>query len=176
MPVQRITLCLAVTDLPRMVATERVCEALGICDIMPIISERVDAADIEQWRQQTKSSDSSAGVTHSSATPTSTEHSQVAVSMSDAVMSLVREGAQVIVLWEDATRPKLPELVESLNLRNGEFDHVAIVVGPRLGLSHSEVAAAVSAGAHTATIGSSVVGNHVAAIAGLMAFRHATRP
>ena len=175
MPKLHVTLCLAVTDQTRMAATVRTCAALGICDIRPVISDRVEGTDIDQWqsratdREQIISAHSESG--HSAAN-TKTLH---VTRMLDAVKSLIEEGAQVIVLWEEPTRPTLVELVEPLDLASGRVEHVAIVVGPRLGLSRSEVAEAVSAGAHVATIGSTVMGNHIAAIAGLMALQHAMR-
>ena len=175
MPLPLITLCLAVTDPPRMAATVKVCAALGMCDIVPIITERVDAADVEYWERVETNGDWEAGVKFGTERITSAANPHVAIPMLEAIASLVRAGAAVIVLWEEASRPTLVELFESLDLGLGGVEHVALVVGPRLGLSRTEVADAVSLGAHTATIGSTVVGNHVAAIAGLMALHHVTR-
>ena len=175
MPLPHITLCLAVTEPQRMAATVKVCAALGMCDIVPIITERVDASDVEYWERIETNGDREVGVKFGNERITSTEDSQVATSMLEAIASLIRAGAAVIVLWEEASQPTLAELIESLDLGPGCVEHVALVVGPRLGLSRTEVADAVSLGAHPATIGAAVVGNHVAAIAGLMALHHLTR-
>ena len=175
MPLPHITLCMAVTDPPRMAATIEVCAALGMCDIVPIITERVDAADVEYWERIETNGDWEVGVKFGTERITSAADSHIAIPMLEAVTSLIRAGAAVIVLWEEASQPTLAELIESLHLGLGGVEHVALVVGPRLGLSRTEVADAVSLGAHTATIGSTVVGNHVAAIAGLMALHHLTR-
>lgn len=175
MPIPQMTLCLAVTDPQRMAATVKVCSALGMYDIVPIVTERVDAADVEYWERIETNSDLAVGMKLESDRISSTEDSHVATPMSEAIAALIRAGAAVIVLWEEASRPTLAELFESLELVPSGVEHVALVIGPRLGLSQTEVADAVSLGAHTATIGSTVVGNHVAAIAGLMALHHATR-
>lgn len=175
MPIPQMTLCLAVTDPQRMAATVKVCAALGMCDIVPIITERVDAADVKYWERFETKGDLAVGVKIESDRISSKKDSQVATPMLEAIASLIGAGAAVIVLWEEASRPTLVELAESVDLGPGGVDHVALVIGPRLGLSRAEVADAVSLGAHTATIGSTVVGNHVAAIAGLMALHHATR-
>ena len=175
MPIPQMTLCLAVTDPQRMVATVKVCAALGMCDIVRIITERVDAADVEYWERIETNSDSAVGVKIESDRKSSAEDSHVATPILEAIATLIRAGTAVIVLWEEASRPTIVELIKSLSLGVGGVEHVALVVGPRLGLSRAEVADAVSLGAHTATIGSTVVGNHVAAIAGLMAVHHVTR-
>lgn len=175
MPIPQMTLCLAVTDPQRMVATVKVCAVLGMCDIVRIITERVDAADVEYWESIETNGDSAVGLKLESDRISSTEDSHAATPMLEAIAALIRAGAAVIVLWEEASRPTLAELFESLDLVPSSVERVALVIGPRLGLSRTEVADAVSLGAHTATIGSTVVGNHVAAIAGLMAVHHVTR-
>lgn len=175
MPLPHITLCLAVTEPPRMAATVKVCAALGMCYIVPVVTERVDAADADHWERVETNGDREVGVKFESDRISSTEDSQVATPMLEAITALIRAGAAVIVLWEEASQPTLAELIESLDLGPGGVEHVALVIGPRLGLSRTEVADAVSLGAHTATIGTAVVGNHVAAIAGLMALHHLTR-
>ena len=166
---------MAVTEPARMAATVKVCAALGMCDIVPIITERVVAADVEYWERIETNGDREAGVKFGTERITSTEDPHIATPMLEAIASLIRAGAAVIVLWEEASRPALVKLAESLDLGPGGVEHVALVVGPRLGLSRTEVADAASLGAHTATIGSTVVGNHVAAITGLMALHHLTR-
>ena len=175
MPLPHITLCMAVTDPPRMAATIEVCAALGMCDIVPIITERVVAADVEYWERIETNGELAVGMKLESDRISSAEDSHIATPMLEVIASLIRAGAAVIVLWEEASRPTLAELIESLGLGVGYVEHVALVVGPRLGLSQTEVADAVSLGAHPATIGTAAVGNHVAAIAGLMALHHLTR-
>ena len=175
MPLPRITLCMAVTEPARMAATVKVCAALGMCDFVPITTERVDAADVEYWERIETNGDWEAGVKFESDRITSAADSHFAIPMLEAITSLIRSGAAVIVLWEEASQPTLAELIESLDLGVGGVEHVALVIGPRLGLSRAEVADALSLGAHSATIGAVVVGNHVAAIAGLMALHHLTR-
>ena len=171
----RVTLCLAVTEPPRMAATVKICAALGMHDIRPVVSDRVDDSHIKQWPRHVTSRESTAEGTPSSDPPPTKSNTPPLRRMLDAVRSLTQEGAHVIVLWEEATEPTLASLVESLNLAPGNVEHVALVIGPRLGLTQSEVADAVSAGARIATIGPTVVGNHIAAIAGLMALEHIMR-
>ena len=175
MPKLRVTLCLAVTDPPRMAATVTVCAALGICEIQPVISDRVDDSDIEHWLRNVTNRESIAGGTLTYYLSTVKAKTLPMANMLDAIRSLAEEGAQVVVLWEEATEPTLVEIVESLKQGMGGLEHIAIVVGPRLGLTQSEVSDAVSNGARIATIGSTVIGNHIAAIAGLMAIEHTMR-
>ena len=175
MPNLRVTLCLAVTDQPRMAATVTVCAALGICEIQPVISDRVDDSDIEHWLQNVTNSESTAGGERAYYLSTLKAKTLPVAHMLDAIRSLAEEGAQVVVLWEEVTEPTLVEIVESLKDGIGGIEHVAIIVGPRLGLTQSEVSDAVSNGARIATIGSTVITNHVAAIAGLMAIEHTMR-
>ena len=171
----RVTLCLAVTEPPRMAATVKICAALGTHDIRPVVSDRVDDSDFKHWLQHVASPESTAGGALASDPSTTKANRPPARHMLDAVRSLTQEGALVIVLWEEATEPTLASLVESLNLAPGSVEHVALVIGPRRGLTQSEVDEAVSAGARIATIGRTVVGNHIAAIAGLMALEHIMR-
>ena len=145
-----VTLCLAITEPPRMAATMRMCDALGITEVVPLVTERVDAADLARF-----ASDNASYKT-----------------ITEAVESLVKDGYAVIVLWEEAEEPNLVNLVATLAQSGTDMDRVAIVVGPRLGLMPAEVAASVSAGAHVATIGATAVGNHTAALAGLMMLEH----
>ena len=175
MPKVRVTLCLAVTDPPRMAATVTVCSALGICEIQPLISDRVDDSDIQHWLRNVTNSESTAGGAFTCDPSTLKAKTLPVAHMLDAIRSLAEEGAQVVVLWEEATEPTLVEIVESLKQGMGGIEHLAIVVGPRLGLTESEVSDAVSNGARIATIGSTVIGNHIAAIGGLMAIDHTMR-
>ena len=148
-----VTLCLAITEPPRMAATMRMCDALGITEVVPLVTERVDTADLARFAGD------------------GTDYKAI----DEAVESLVKDGYAVIVLWEEAEDPNLVDLVATLAQSGSDMDRVAIVVGPRLGLTPAEVSDAVSAGAHVATIGASVVGNHTAAIAGLMILEHQSR-
>lgn len=175
MPKLRVTLCLAVTDPPRMAATLTVCAALGMYEIQPVISDRVDDSDIEHWLRNVANNESTAGGVLTYYPSTLKAKTLPVAHMLDTIRSLAEEGAQFVVLWEEATEPTLVEIVESLKQGMGRLEHIAIVVGPRLGLTQSEVSDAVSNGARIATIGSAVIGNHIAAIAGLMAIEHAMR-
>ena len=148
-----VTLCLAITEPPRMAAAMRMCHALGISEFVPITTARVEAADIASFAGD------EAGYR----------------TITEAVESLIEDGYAVIVLWEEADEPSMVDLVDSLAQSGTDVERVAVVVGPRLGLTPDEVAVSVSAGAHVATIGSDAVGSHTAAIAGLMMLEHQTR-
>lgn len=86
----------------------------------------------------------------------------------DRLVELIRDSELPLVAWEDEDRTSLRDVLRA----NPTAKSILFVVGPEGGLTDSEIAAAVSAGARCVSLGRRILRSETAAIAGCAAIMY----
>ncbi len=162
-----VSMVMALTRPQRYELALAKCAELGASQIIPIISQRVLKADAQpgskrliRWQRIVIEAAELSGRVRVPAIETPSD-------MSTAISSLVADGAEVVLLWEETEGPMLADLVLRLKSDDRHIDKLALVLGPVGGFAADEVQRAVEQGAQVASLGSRILRTETAAIAAM---------